>query len=526
MIQDFISAIASFLEYLALPGLMQGASMAVITLLISFAIGIFVHHLGDGERNGNLLDLRIALDHVWSFKSSIWIVLVVFISPILMGAINHTLFKVVFFLIWTIGLCILCKILLSLYKWVKGNKNDFRLDYFKKTLPKSSPQDRVNSWDNFWSNDWNKEKKFVEEDFFVVFSDQIDSILQSDNEKDDWNILPSLLKGLQANIQNRNKNEVLISEEFFPKILEWHFIFWQKRYSKSAKASKDKKETGAYAKLLRPARSSINQIIGYVTKEALTGNDDDTAYFYFKNLEKHIDKYKAEKIDGDQRTYFYFKYLPIHRDILDQISKSKNIDDIWEECFPAEWKVNIPNLKDHSISKQWLDVFLKWSDSRILALLYTNNEKELDCSLGDILCGLFPDVDPYTWVEILAFVTLEKFLPSMIGPYSESQGKEIQVKQIIETKLNLYIPSPSTFIVDDVDDAVMILTQLYGKRFKNTVETAISVFDKIFTIENINNWMDGLNKLEYEKDSDKHTKKEEWRKILLALKKHREDTDK
>ncbi|PIR60132.1 MAG: hypothetical protein COU68_03045, partial [Candidatus Pacebacteria bacterium CG10_big_fil_rev_8_21_14_0_10_45_6] len=101
MSQKFICAIINFLEYPPLPELMQGAGIAVLTLLISFAIGIFIHHLGDGERKGNFLDLHVALDQVWLFKPSLFILLVVVISPFFMGVDSAGL-RIIIFFVWAI----------------------------------------------------------------------------------------------------------------------------------------------------------------------------------------------------------------------------------------------------------------------------------------------------------------------------------------------------------------------------------------------------------------------------------------
>jgi len=81
----FVFVLEDFLSYEPLSQLMQGASMAVLTILISFAIGIFIHHLSDGERKGNLLDLHVALDHVWLFVPSLFITGAMVTAPFLMG---------------------------------------------------------------------------------------------------------------------------------------------------------------------------------------------------------------------------------------------------------------------------------------------------------------------------------------------------------------------------------------------------------------------------------------------------------
>lgn len=492
MEKDFICTILNLLNYSPLPELMQGAGIAVLTLLISFAIGIFVHHLGDGERKGNFLDLHVALDHVWLFKPSLLILLVVVISPFFMG-IDNIEIKAVVFLVWAVALFALFWILLRLYVWIKGDKDDFRLSYFTKPLLLLSPQDKVVSWGNFWSTDWNKEKRFIEKDFFVAFSAQIDSILQSD-DKEKWDILPKLLEGFSNNIQNRNKIFILVFPDFFPKILEWHLIFWKRQFTKFAKDKEDRNETAVDIKTFE-ADHIVDQIIRYVTNEALTGTTGN-AFSYFKHLEEHINKHEAEQIVGSQHTYIYIEHLPIYNDILDQLPKSREAYDIWGHYFPATWKITIPNLKDRIVSRVWLNRFLEWSRSRIW-----NGGKEWDKDLDEVAKELFPSVDPIIWAKILAFV---------MRPWSGSR-----IQAAVENSHNFgYVGRIFTGWGDDVEGN---FTKLQNEQLKNTIDLAIFIFGGIFTAPNLGQWQKELNGLSYPEDSDEYKKMEHWKEILKVI---------
>ncbi|MFA5877363.1 MAG: hypothetical protein WC880_03285 [Candidatus Paceibacterota bacterium] len=499
MIRDFICATINFLGYSPLPELMQGAGISVLTLLISFAIGIFIHHLGDGERKGNFLDLHIALDQVWLFKPSLLILLVVVISPFFMGVSSVALRMVIFF-VWAVALLALFWILLRLYTWVKGDKDDFRLNYFTKPLLPLSPRDKVVSWSNFWATDWNKERRFIEKDFFIAFSAQIDSILQS-NEKEKWNILPQLLESFLSNIQNRNKIFILVFPEFFPKVLEWHFIFWKIQFSKFAKDKGDRNETEVDIKAFE-SDYIVDQIIRYVTKEAFTGNTS-SAFSYFKHLEDHINKRGAEQIVGSQHIYVYIKHLPIYNDILDQLPKSSEAYDIWEHYFPSNWKVTISNLKDHIASRVWLDRFLEWSRSRIWS-----GGKEWDKDLGEVSKELFPSVDPIIWAKILAFV---------MRSWSDSR-----VRAIVENDQNFgYVGRIFTGWGDGTETD---FTRQHEEQLKETINVAIFIFSEIFTVNNLNGWLTELSDLSYPEDSTEHKRKEQWKEIFVMLRKHREKT--
>ncbi len=477
---------------------MQGAGIAVLTLLISFAIGIFIHHLGDGERKGNFLDLHVALDQVWLFKPSLLILLVVVISPFFMGLDSAGLKAAIFF-VWAVALLALFWILLRLYMWVKGDKDDFRLSYFTKPFVPLSPRDKVVSWGNFWATDWNKERRFVEKDFFAPFSAQIDSILQS-KEQEKWNILPQVLESFSSNIQNRNKIFILVFPEFFPKVLEWHFIFWKRQFSKFAKDKENRNETEVDSKAFE-ADQIVDQIIRYVTKEAFTGNTGN-AYSYFKHLEDHINKHEVEQIVGSQHTYVYIKHLPVYKDILDQLPKSHEVYDIWGHYFPANWKVTIANLKDHIASEVWLNMFLEWSQSRIWS-----GGKEWDKDLDEVSKELFPSVDPIIWAKILAFV---------MRPWSDSR-----VRAIVENDQNFgYIGRIFTGSGDNIE---IDFTRQREEQLKETINLAIFLFSGTFTVNNLNQWLKELNDLSYPEDSDEYKRKAQWEEILLALKARRED---
>ena len=497
MMKDFVCIAIDFLEYPPLPELMQGAGIAVLTLLISFAIGIFIHHLGDGERKGNFLDLHVALDHVWLFKPSLLVLLVVVVSPFFMGVKNFEI-KVVVFLLWAVSLFLLFWILLRLYVWVKGDKDDFRLSYFTKPLLPLSPQDKVVSWSNFWGTDWNKSKRFVEKDFFTSFSNQIDSILESDDKKD-WDILPKLLEGFSSNIQNRNKIFILVFPEFFPKVLEWHYQFWKIQFSKFAKDKEERKETDIDIKTFE-SDHIIDQIIRHVTKEALTGNTGN-AFSYFEHLKKHIDKYETEQIVGDKHTYVYVEHLPIYNDILEQLPKSQEAYSIWEHYFPSEWKITVSNLKNHIEARIWLNRFLEWSRSRMWS-----GGTEWDKELDEVSKELFPSVDPIIWAKIIAFT---------LRPWSGSR-----IKEIIEKEQNFgYVGRIFTGWGDDVESN---FAQQHEEQLKETIRTAVFIFGGIFTKENLTQWLGEINNLNYPDGSDENQKKEQWKEILSAMKAERE----
>ncbi len=162
-VYDFL---VNFFNYEPLSQLMQGAGMAVLTLLISFAIGIFIHNLSASQRKRGFLDLHVALDYVWRFKRSVVLLLLVVTAPFLMG-IENLFVQALVFLVWASALTGLLIIIFRLYGWVKGDKNEFRIKYLSDFH--KSPRDRLVSWVNLWSSDNNANDRFQEEVFLYLF---------------------------------------------------------------------------------------------------------------------------------------------------------------------------------------------------------------------------------------------------------------------------------------------------------------------------------------------------------------------
>lgn len=481
--------VSDFLNFQPLPELMQGAGVAVLTLLISFAIGIFIHHLSDGERKNNFLDLHVALDYVWRFKQSVAILLGVVLSPMLMG-IGGNYFKFIIFLIWLCSLVALLAIIFRLYSWIKGDKDEFRKSYlsdFKKT-----PDDQVVSWSDLWGTEVNKEKKFLEKDYFVPFSNQIDLLIVSDQESD-WDTLSKLLDSYANNLELRNKTFLLVFDEFFPKILEWHQILWVKQYSEFGKTKTTPKQVPSHH--VFNVDQTISKMIKYVTKEALVGVNG-RAYSYFKTLENHFDKYRDVQIEGAQHSYIYIKYIPVYEDCLNLISKSQEAYNIWSDYFPHDWKITKENYKQNVVTQEWYSRFISWSQEKIW-----KENKEWNKELEEVSRELFPSVDPITWAKIYTF--------ALMG------HSETRVKKIIERGVS-YGYGGRVF-TGSGDDFEKDFAALYEAEVNASLDLALFLFGRVYTEKNLNNWLIELNNHNYEENSNEFKRKVVWTQIFKRL---------
>ncbi len=483
----------SFLNYAPLPELMQGAGAAVLTLLVSFAIGIILYHLNDRDKAGGQLDLHVALDYVWMFKLSLVPLLLVVILPFTMGA-NSVVWQSIIFTTWFISLSLLIWIVIRLYGWVKGNKHSRRLGYLAK-FPKSDT-DKIVSWNDLWSTS-NTHTRFNEKDYFVAFSNQIDALLQKGGDRN-WNTIAQLLTDFHSHIDKRDKIFLLVFDEFFPKILEWHLQIWTfhyTQYSKEKSNNKDKINTKAFEVDL-----VIDQIIRFITKEALVGSNG-RAFSYFDELKKHIAKHADYVIEGTKHTYEYVAHIPIYEDCFEYIPQSPDSYDIWGHYFPEEWKINISNLESNVVSRIWMHRYLEWSQSRIW-----KESEDWDKQLDELNKGLFDTVDPITWAKIHTFV---------FRPRRESETK---MKTMVETGTKFGY-SGRTF-AGWGDDFETQYQELQKAELNNTIDLALHIFPRVFTEKNIITWQKEITELQYPEDSSEARRAVVWGAIFRKMLQH------
>ncbi|MEX2410386.1 MAG: hypothetical protein WD607_03270 [Candidatus Paceibacterota bacterium] len=488
MNNDLPYVVDIFLNSKVLPELMQGTGIAILTFLISFAIGIFIHHLNQADEKGNYLDLHVALDHVWNLKFSIGLVLLVTTLPFLMTVDD----KLSVFSLWVISLILLIWILIRLYKWVKGNKNDYRLEYLSNY--QKSSQDKIVSWESFWRTDIVDAKNLNEVDFVKIFINEIDQLIKSNKSKN-WKTASNLIDGFYANIEKRNKIYLIISEKFFPKILEWHFLVWKINLMNTQDLNNEYSLI-KYEHIFH-IKSLLNEIIRYVTKETLTGNGGH-AFSYFNHLKNHVDKYKKEHFKINNNKNFYVNHVPIYQDCLEFMPESSESYDIWSTYFPSSWKINKRNLESNKIPWIWYDRFIYWAIPRIQRNNLNSSEDEWDEKLDDISKGLFDSVDPITWAKIITFIL---------------KPSEPRIKKFIEDTKVFGLIGRSYSSWNDKE-----FENQHKRYIDETIDLAVYLFgNKVFTEENIKKWIEDLNNLEYSKDSIEFVKKESWKNILTSI---------
>lgn len=501
-----ICTISNFLNYSPLPELMQGIAGAVITLQISFAIGILIELVKDQKKPEGGLELRVMLDEVWRFKQTVVITLVTFFLPFFLSTPNLNL-KLFIFILWLIFFYFLVIPLFRLYDWVKGNKDDTRLVYLSKSIEKTQDtgsllrwmesfnfRDKIESWKSLWNK--KSDSGFKDKEYFNIFSKEIDQLFLIGNGKE-LKLAEGLIANFAENLEKRDITFITVFDDFFPKILDWNLWIWRKQYADFSKDKiptiNDSDKDISYMNI----DLAINKIIKYVTEKSLSGH---LAFSYFKNLEKHIKEYRDEIVTGEERQYIYIEHIPIYRDILENVSDSDSSYDIWNHYFPKTWKITPQNFKENIEARIWFKVFLDWAKSRI----WQKKNNEWDKNLDEVSKELFPSVSPSLWSRVITFV---------LSSWSGSR-----IKNVIESKRNFGFIG--RIITGWGDDEVSVEDRLQESRIdeeKETIELAILLFGSIFKTENIEGYIKELNDSEYKIDSKEHEDKLLWLDFLKKM---------
>jgi hypothetical protein len=153
--------------------LMQGVGLALLTILIPFAIAVLTDVL-QKKRDKSIefaeLDLHVVLDHVFEVKYLIFFNILIFL-PSLLWEISFSVIRLILLIIWVVGVILVGKKIIHLYLWTKGNVFDLRFSYLKKL---NDTKDLEIVWRSVWQTkniNINNEKQF-----FKMFSDKVDNL--------------------------------------------------------------------------------------------------------------------------------------------------------------------------------------------------------------------------------------------------------------------------------------------------------------------------------------------------------------
>ena len=144
----------------------QNIGIALLTVLIPLGVAVLSDYFkkADDKVDYAELDLQVILDRVLTFKYLLFDIGLIFV-PLLFWGYAFKELRYAIIIIFLIGTLHLLGILFNFYNWIKGNKEEMRLEYFKGLQPGN---DLIKSSRSIWNSTGmgiNDEKKFFKELF-------------------------------------------------------------------------------------------------------------------------------------------------------------------------------------------------------------------------------------------------------------------------------------------------------------------------------------------------------------------------
>jgi hypothetical protein len=461
--------------------LAQNIGIAFIAILIPIAMAIF------RDKDFGVLDTYVILDWVVNSKKLFASLGMILFIPFIWYITNNVFINSIGLLLWLFGIYIILKILGNCYKWIKGHKMNLRFNYLE-TL--KNIQDMEESWHSVWQT---KNVNIQNErEFFKIFSITIDQLSKS--TKKNLKTISKLLNDFYNSINNRSIAFLVIPEDVFPKILDWHFKIWQKKYKLSGKESKLDKRSN-YNEILRILNDIFNKIEERSFKERM-------AYSFFEHFEKHTEHYKKKLVENNKKRYYIDSLFSIFcRVFFENVAKSPEKHDIWEHYFPEGWKIKKSNYEKNIITRELCSKFLQWARDIVLS-----DKKELARDLGNISSNLFPEVEPSLWITIL-----------LLFVYSRYKDNRMKMKSLIEIehfwdfgpiwRVRIRdFSSSNGEAIRKMDEAMQLAEEA---EMKNTFELACLLFREQFSKENLEKYIKSLKELEpeYKEEPEKEKKR-------------------
>ncbi len=297
--------------------------------------------------------------------------------------------------------------------------------------------------------------------------------------KENLNIALKLLSDFNNFIDARSTFFLMRPDGLFKNILAWHFEIWEKEHEYLIEKNK-LDEWSIYSEISRTLDSIFDQIEERILKER-------ASHSFFERLKKHCEKYKKESVS--HHDYVDSLLSIFYRVFFQNIEHSPERYDIWHHYFPKEWKITKNNLEDDEniISRISLQNFFQWAQERIW-----QSKEELDKELNDVSTNLFPEVAPILWAQILIFIF--------------SQYSEDRIRSIVERPWNFgYIGRVRVARFRGENDLGEFAEEERAEEIK-TFELAYILFEKEFSKDNLERYIQSLKNLTYPKESreDRH----------------------
>lgn len=393
-----------------IPSILGSIGMAVLTAMVSFAIAIFTNKkygIGDDDKKDyKILDNDVLLEHVIRPRKAL-VYLFLTYAPVLLWALfsfSSWWTQILSLLSWVVGVCGTAYTLAGPYRWMRGDRDKYRRDYLKTLDTPNKLKGSPKLWRSVWEVEGRQDHQ--EKEFFIIFSSAIDKLLKSN--ADGVKVASELIKDFNALINKRPMIFLVVLDEVFPKILEWHFLVWKKT------------QEGSYSDDISVFYEGIEQRLSYILEQVQKRTLKKAENFsLFNKLKLHVEKHAEDSSEKEHdETYIESVMSGFFDRFLENAKENRNV---WIG-FPSKWTITDENMKKEPSNQVVLVLFKKlkpWAENRILNL----EAGGCDTVLDNCIENLFPESDPILWRRILAFSA---------QPFMDEQ----QMRLLIERPIN------------------------------------------------------------------------------------------
>lgn len=465
-------------------------SIALVTIFIPVAISLFETNK---ESDFKILDSAVILDHLVNGKIILWELSLLFI-PIFLWNIDSMVARFIALASWSLGVYFAVNKLSIVYSWIRGNRYSSRFAYLKYS---NINQEAEDLWRSVWeTKNINREN---EDNFFKIFNQKINNAFS----KEDIYELRISLKLIQDFNILINKRDILFltsKDNLFAELLKWHYLSWEREFSNMPN-DKDINKFSVYTSI----SSTLDEIFKKILERSLESN---FSYGFFNLIDEHIKKHKDSKvIDGNHEYYYRESFLSIfYSKFFDLIGKSNQKYDIWNHYFPKSLKIDEDTIKE-PFAFITLDNYIQWAIDRIR----DTSNKKYDSELENVSREIFPSVEPIFWSIMMTFLM--------------RSWEDNRFKSLIENKRSFgfigRIFSWSGSINEEIDTTARMSIH-EEQQLKDSVALLCKLFSNQFSLSNIDNYIEELNKLNYSDNEIRELYRKQVLKYMELIKAHLE----
>lgn len=476
---------------------MQNIGLALLTIFIPVALFLFEKN---DENNFKTLDKAVILDHLVDARNLLWKIALIF-APLLLWDIESCVTRTIIFVLWAVGVGLVVATLAKSYNWIRQGRFQYRFGYLKKIKNGSELEDL---WRSVWEASGTNGQNDIE--FFKIFSLLVDALYTDEENTANLNLLAKLLNDFQTFIKKRSFIFLTAKDDVFQKVLQWHFIIWQREYKYLIQDNKLEQFSG-YGNI----SSILDAIVRSVTDRALK---DEMAYGFFKLMEAHVESHKKDCVINVPHIYSYVESLltVFYNSFFEKIENARDRYDIWQHYFPKSWLITKQNITgpENTPTRVTVNNFIMWARDRIK--LPKKGEMEYDNALEGVSREIFPTVEPFFWGTMLTL---------LMRPWGDND----RMQTLVEYPRSFgYVGRVYTSWYEGKEDhsEKMIAENREGEMI-NSIDLLLTLFPTEFTKEKLNGYITELGSLKYEKGVKEYNYKEQvlsyMRKILGVIEK-------